>query len=312
MGLLLQAVVSGLAAGAVYGLVGLGYGLIYRMSGVLNFAHGDLVSAGVFIFLLILGGGTAAAAALQPGVAVAGIAVALVATGLAAMAMQRYAVAPFLSRNSTAGWVAATVAAGLLLRALVGIRFQAQSYTVPEFIPVRGIGSEGVVGLPGGGVLQVRSLVVLATGLVLAVLFDRWLRGSRVGRAMQAAAQEPDAARLAGISPERLRLLAWAMAGVLAAVAGLLLAPARPITLDLGVILGLKGTAAAVLGGLGAARRTIVAGLVIGVAETVLTTLPLPLTGPLPALQDTGVLLVLVVALATLPRLIADAREAVD
>ena len=313
MGLLIQAVVSGLAAGAVYGLVGLGYGLIYRMSGVLNFAHGDLVTAGIFVFLLVLGGGAAVAAGLVPGaVLVPAIAVAVGATALAAVAIQRVAVGPFLARGLPAGWIAATVAAGLLLRALVGIRFQAQSYTVPEILPVQGIGRDGLLNLPGGGVLQARSLVVLGTALLLALAFDRWLATSRAGRAMRAASQEPDAARLAGISPEKLRLLAWGIAGVLAAVAGLLLAPARPVTLDLGVVLGLKGTAAAVLGGLGSARRTIVAGLLLGVGETVLTTLPLPVTGPMPGLEDTGALLVLVVALAVLPGLLRDTREAVD
>ncbi|MGI8610218.1 MAG: ABC transporter permease subunit [Candidatus Dormibacteria bacterium] len=320
MGLILQAVVAGLAAGAVYGLIGIGYGLIYRMSGVFNFAHGDLVTAGIFAFLLVLGGGAAVAAgALSPAATVAAIAIAVAVTTAAAVLIQRVAVAPFIAVTEGArtgvrgvGWIAATVAAGLLLRSLVGIRFQAESYTVPEILPVGGIGNDGLVGLPGGGVLQVRSVVVLAIALVLALFFDRWLAASRTGRAMQAAAQDADAARLLGISPERLRLVAWAIAGVLAAIAGLLLAPARPITLDLGVVLGLKGTAAAVLGRLGDARRIIVAGLLIGVFESVLTTLPLPGVGPLPGLQDVGALLLLVVALAALPGLLEDSREVVD
>jgi branched-subunit amino acid ABC-type transport system permease component len=139
---------------------------------------------------------------------------------------------------------------------------------------------------------------------------------------MRAAAEDADSARLCGVSPEQLRLLAWVLAGMLAAAAGLLAAPSRPLTLELGVILGLKGTAAAVLGRLGSARGALVAGLGIGVGESLVTTLSLPALnlgplslprlGPAPGVQDAGVLAVLVVAIAFAPRLLALAREPID
>jgi branched-chain amino acid transport system permease protein len=320
-GLFLQALVAGAAAGAVYGVIGLGYALIYRMSGVLNFAHGDLVTAGVFCFLLVVGGGGAVAlVGLSPAVLLLGVAVAVLAAALIGVAIQRLAVSPFLARGSSLGWIGGTVAAGLLLRALVGMRFQAESYTVPEILP--GLGAGGAIPLPGGGVMQPRTVVVLVMALALALAFDRWLAASRTGRGMRAVAQDADAARLCGVSPERLRLVAWALAGVLAAVAGLLVAPSRPLTLDVGIILGLKGTAAAVLGRLGSARGTVLAGLAIGVGESIVTTLYIPPVslgtlrlsqlGPLPGLQDVGPLLVLVLVLALLPGLVRDAREVVD
>jgi len=322
-GLLLQAVVTGTATGAVYGLVGLGYSLVYRMSGVLNFAQGDLVTAGVYGFLLVVGGGGAVAlVGLPPALLAAGVVAAIGVGAALALLVQRVAVVPFLSRGSTVGWVGATVAAGLFLRALVGLRFQAESYTVPEILPVQGLLGKTSLGLPGGGVLELRAVVVLVVGVLLAAGFDRWLSRSRVGRAIQATTQDADAARLCGLSPERLRLVAWGLAGGLAVVAGLLVAPSRPLTLQLGVILGLKGTAAAVLGRLGSARGTMLAGLALGVSEGVLTTLAfpaialgpvhLPHLGPFPGLQDVGVLAVLVVFLALAPAALGQGAETPD
>jgi len=312
-GLLLQAGVAGAAAGAVYGLIGVGYTLVYRMSGVLNFAQGDLVSAGVYTLLLAVGGGGAVAlVGLPPALLLGGVLAALVAGIAAALLVERVAVAPFVETNSVLGWAAATVAAGLLLRALVGLVFQAESYTVPEVIPLQQLLGFTTVSLPGGAVLQLRALAVLAAALTMAASFDRWLTLSRTGRAMRATTQDAEAARLCGLQPHRLRLLAWGIAGGLAVLAGLLVAPARPLTVQLGVILGLKGTAVAVIAGLGSARRTVVVALVVGILESLVTTLSLPgfsvgslhvgAVGPFPQLLDIGVLLVLVAVLALAPQ----------
>ncbi|MEA2682874.1 MAG: branched-chain amino acid transport system permease protein [Chloroflexota bacterium] len=316
LGLVLQALAGGAATGAAYGLVGLGFALIYRVNGVLNFAHGDLVTTGIFTFLLVLGGaGGAALAGVAPPVVALAVVGAVVVAGLMGLLIQRAAVAPFVRRGSTAGWIAATVAAGLFLRALIGVGFQGESYAVPDIL-VHPLGAGGVVALPGGGVVQVRSIILFVIAVALAVAFDRWTSLSRTGRAMRAVALDERAAELCGISPGRARAVAWMTAGVLAAVAGLLVAPARPVSIDFGVLLGLKGTAAAVLGRLGSARGTIVAGIAIGVGESIVTslsipalslgTLQLPGLGPFPGLQDVGALSVLVAAIALLPRLVGD------
>jgi branched-chain amino acid transport system permease protein len=323
LSLLLQVLLSGLAAGALYGIVGLGYGLIFRMSGVLNFAHGDLVTLGIFAFLLAVGGGGAVGVAtVAPAVLVPAAIMAVAAVLLAAVLVHRYGVAPMLARNSVVGWVAATAAAGLLLRSIVGARFQADSYSIPDLLPTRQLGRGGVLDLPGGGIVEARTLVVIGVAALLAVGFDTWLRRSRTGLAMRVAADDPSTAELVGVSTRRLRLLAWLIAGLLAAIAGLLLAPSRPVTLELGVVLGLKGTAAAVLGGLGSGRGALVAGLCLGVFESVVTTaaipaiqlgpVSLPPLGPSPGLQDVVALALLVLVLAILPGRAGAVDEATD
>ena len=317
-GLVIQVLVSGLAAGSVYGLIALGYTLIWRMTGVLNFAHGDLVSTGTFGFLLAVGGGGAVAVVGrgEPALLV-GAAVAVAATVAAALLVERLAVRPFLGLGLAGGWIAATAALGLLLRSLAGLGFQAESYSVPDVLP-----PARRLDLPGGGGLDLRSVAVLAVALGMALAFDRWLALSRTGLAMRAAADAPEAAGLVGVPVRRLQGIAWGLAGAMSAVAALLVAPGRPVTLTLGVILGLKGTAAAVLGGLGGARRAVVAGLALGVLEAIVTTLwlpaidvgglRLPQLGPLPGLQDLLALLLLVVALAALPRWIGGREERLE
>jgi branched-chain amino acid transport system permease protein len=321
-GLVVQALVSGAAAGAIYGLVGLGYGLVYRMSGVLNFAQGDMVTAAVFTFLLVVGGGGAVAlTGIALPLLLLGVGVALaLSVGVAAVIL-RVAVAPYLRRGIEVGWIASTLAAGLLLQALVGVRFQAESYTVPDVLR-QVFGGGAAASLPGGGVLQLRSVAVLVLAGLLALGFDRWLQASRTGRAMRAAAEDEAAAGLSGVSVPRMRLLAWAIAGVLATTAGLLAAPTRPLTLTFGVVIGLKGTVAAVLGGLGSARGAMVAGLLLGVGETAVTTLYIPAinlgaiavprVGPFPSLEDVGPLFVLVLAITLVPRLVTEARGQED
>jgi branched-subunit amino acid ABC-type transport system permease component len=309
-GLVLQVLVSGLAAGAAYGLVGMGYGLVYRMTGVLNLAHGELGSLGVFAFLLALGGGGAVATVGLPlyilGLAAAvGIAVAMVGGMLAF----RFAVEPFAGR--ALGWIAATAAGGLLARSVIEVIFGARSYQVPDLLPLQGLAGGGGVALPGGGTLALRDVVALGVALALAGLFGLFLARSRTGRALEAAAEAPEVAQLSAIDVDRLQLLAWAFAGVLTAVAALLLAPARPFTLQLGVVLGLRGAAVALVGGLGSGRGAVAAGLGLGVVESVLSGLfvpafhlggvGVPQLGPAAGLHDAVAPVVLLAALALLP-----------
>jgi branched-chain amino acid transport system permease protein len=323
LGLVLQVLISGLAAGAVYALLGIGYSLIYRMTGVLNFAHGDLVSLAIFSFLFVLGGGGLVSVVQANATLLAiAIVVAIVVSALFASVLREAVVEPFTRRQSVLGWVAGTVAAGLLLRSVLSFWFTGDSYSAPDVLPIHALGLPDIVPLGGGATLQVRTVVILVVALLLALILDLWLTYSITGRAMRASAEAPAAARLVGISPRRLQATAWVIAGVLIAVAGLLIAPTRPLSITLGVILGLKGIAAAVIGRLGSARGAVVAGLGIGLVESIVTNLwvpaislgaiSMPQLGPAPALHDVLPLLALVLVLALAPRRLTSAPAAVE
>ncbi|HEU0129516.1 MAG TPA: branched-chain amino acid ABC transporter permease [Mycobacteriales bacterium] len=289
-GVALQALATGLAQGAVYGLVALGFTLCYRLVRVLDLAHGDLIVGATFVSVLATVGTTPVLRAPSPAVAVAQVLVALAVGGALGAVLYLVAVRPFAGEL---GWVAATVTAGLVVRAAVGLVFTREAYAVadPLRLPAR------LVALPGGGRVPLRVAFVLLIGLAIGVAVDRLLVASRLGRAMRAVADDRDAAALMGVPAERVVLLAFALAGVLAGVAGLLAAPAGPVTVSGGVILGLKGTAAALLGRLGSARGAVLGGLALGAVESLAVAWP-PLG---PAYRDVLALGVLVVVLAVRP-----------
>lgn len=290
LGVALQAVVTGLAQGAVYGLVALGFTLCYRLVRVLNFAHGDVIAGATFVAVLATVGTTPVLRAPSAGVALAQVAVALAVGAAIGGLLYLVAVRPF---GGELGWVAATVTAGLVVREALALVLTREAYLVadPLRLPTRN------VSLPGGGTFSVRLVAVLAIGLAVGVAVERLLVASRYGRAMRAVADDRDAATLMGVPTERVVLGAFVVAGLLAGVAGLLSAPAGPVTVSGGVILGLKGTTAALLGRLGSARGAIAGGLALGVVEALVVAWPA--AGP--AYRDVLALTLLVVVLAARP-----------
>ena len=270
-GLALQALVVGLSVGAVYGLVGLGFSLLWSLTRVLAFAHGDLVVGSVLFAVLAVIGTTPVA--VSPDV-VHSVALVLLTLALGvALSVASYAVAirPFLGRRHRGedlmGWVAGGVTAGLVIRTSLGVALPAAAYAVPDPLHLNDLTSSGVVALPGGGTVAVRVFPVLAIAVVVAVVADRLLVLSHTGRAIRSVAEDPDAAAMCGVPIERTLVIAFAAAGLLAAVAAVLYAPAGAIGVDRGVVLGLDGAAAALLGRLGAPRDAVIGGVVLGVLQ---------------------------------------------
>jgi branched-chain amino acid transport system permease protein len=271
-GVLLQALLSGLAAGAVIGLVALGFTLVAGTVRVLHLAHGDLVVAAVLTGVIGVLGRTPVAVVLDPGRSAAFVVLALAAGAVLSVAVALLAVRPALADPATGreadplGVVAGGVAAGLLLRELLGLLLPAQASAVPD--PLRLQSVVGPLALPGGQQLPAEVLPVLVLGLAAGLLAERLLVRSRTGRALRAVADDPDAAALCGISARAAVLLAFGVAGLLAGLAGLLDASGRAVQVDDGVVLGLAGAASALLGGLGSLRGALLGGLALGVLQS--------------------------------------------
>lgn len=272
-GVVLQAVLTGLATGAVLGLVALGFTLVAGTVRVLHLAHGDLVVASVLTAVLVVLGTAPVATTLGPVPALAFVLLALAAgaglsVGVAVLAVRPWLPDPVHGRTADPlGWLAGTVAAGLLVREVLGLLLPQQAYAVPDPLRLSALARDGVLSLPLGVVLDARVPAVLVLGLGVGLLAERSVVRTQLGRGMRALAEDPDAAVLCGVSPRRVVLLAFAVAGLLAGVAGLLEAPGRAVQVDDGVVLGLAGAAAALLGGLGSLRGALVGGLVLGVAQ---------------------------------------------
>ncbi|GBD44608.1 High-affinity branched-chain amino acid transport system permease protein LivH [bacterium HR40] len=247
---LLQFLFAGITVGAIYALIALGFSLVYSASHVINFAQGEFVMLG--------GMGTVFAAAAGLPLPIAALA-ALVLAVLAAMGLERLAIHPARDAGLT-GLVIVTIGASILIRGLAGIVFDRNFHTLPAL-------SGDAPLLVAGATLHPQALWILAATLLVALALWLFFARSLTGKAMLAAAVDPLAAELAGIDPRRVVLWTFALAGGLGALAGFLVTPLAQTHFQIGVLLGLKGFAAAIVGGLGSAPGAMAGGLVIGLVE---------------------------------------------
>ncbi|WIT10246.1 branched-chain amino acid ABC transporter permease [Paucibacter sediminis] len=248
----LQVLVGGVAQGCIYGLIALGFVLIYKATETVSFAQGDLMMLGAFLGLALLSGLGLPAWAAVPAV--------IAAMALFGLALERLVISPILGQPAFS-IVMLTLGLGYVARGAITMIPGIGTETHALELPYRG----ELLQL-GGLVLAVEQLVIIAvTALLCAGLYLLFKR-SKVGIAMQAASQNQIAAYYMGIPVRRLNSLVWGLASAVAAIAGLLLAPITFVHANMGLI-GLKAFPAAVVGGFGSLPGAIVGGLVIGVVE---------------------------------------------
>jgi branched-chain amino acid transport system permease protein len=271
--LAVQVLVTGLAAGAVYGLVAIGHSLLFRLTGIVYFALGDLIGLGVFATLFVAAGtGPVSQTSLSGGRFALALAAGVVICVAAGAAGYVVAIQPHLARGSTIGWVAGTVAVAFALRSAVEAVFSRSSYVFPDPIPFRHVGEGGVVTI-GGASVQVRAFYVVVVAVLLAALAGWTLDRTRFGHGLQAIAADADGARLVGVPVERFVVLAFGLAGGVAAIAAVAAAPSAPFGVETGALLGLKGLVAALLVRFGSPWRAFAAGIGLGVAEAAIANL---------------------------------------
>jgi len=263
----LQVLVSGLAAGGVYGLFAVGYSLIYRLTGIVHFAFGDLVGLGIFATLLVLAGTSpvSQSGAHEPRFLFALI-VGLTVCVLAGIGTYVGLVQPYLSRGSTIGWVAGTAAVAFAIRAAIGATFQRSSYVFPDPLPFHDVGHAGFVHL-GGAQVEARAFFVIGLAVVLALGSAWFLERTRYGRALRAIADEREGAQVVGVPVELLITFAFGLVGALAMIAAVAAAPGEAVNANTGTLLGLKGLVAALAVRFGPPLWAFAAGLVLGVVE---------------------------------------------
>src|SRR4051794_39633495 len=238
MSLTLQVLLGGIAAGAVYGVVAIGHTIIFRLTGVVHFAFGDLIGLGVFTCLAFAVG---TAPATQAGIGGERFLLAVAAAGAVCFAVgvatYLFVIEPFLARGSVLGWVGGVVAVALAIEAFLNSEFARPSYVFPDPLPFRHVGTAGIVHL-GGATFQVRSLFVIGFGVLLAVGATWTLRATPFGRALTAIAQDPEAANIVGLEVRSLTALAFGLVGALAAVLAVVAAPGAPFGTQSGALYG--------------------------------------------------------------------------
>jgi branched-subunit amino acid ABC-type transport system permease component len=244
---------NGLVIGAIYGLVALGITLVYKKSGVLNFAHGEVGMFGAFIFYVL------SVEQRLPYLVAAG-------AGVATSAVLGCATFLLLARRRTdpLNMLIGTLAvAGVLIFVANEIWGPDQFYVPPPLADVR----VSVAGMTFTG----SRLLVLGTGIVLASGFFVLFRTSRMALLFRASASDPYAAELMGVDVTRLDVITWTVAGALAGLGAVLVAPLVGFDIFFMTLLAIRGFAAALLAGLSNVAGALGAGLVLGLAEATLT-----------------------------------------
>ncbi len=247
----LQQLVSGLALGCVYGLIALGFVLIYKATEVVNFAQGELMMLGGFFAYTYIG--------ILGFSYWTGFLLAVLSLGVVGMLIERVVIRPILGFPQFA-IVMATIGLGFLLRAVAGMIWGIDDLRIDTPF------STGVVRI-GGLVLSYDKLSVIVATFILCIVLWVFFNKTRLGTAMRATSENMLAAYYMGIPVKRVVSLIWAISAMVAACAGVLLAPITFINSNVGLALGLKAFPAAVLGGFGSIPGALVGGLIIGVIE---------------------------------------------
>ena len=246
----LQLLLNGLAVGCIYGLVALGFVLVYKATELVNFAQGDLLMLGAFccyMFVVWYGWGYWPAFA-------AAIAIVAIFGALLDWAVLRRVIG-----QPQFAVVMLTIGLGAMFRSFASITWGSEIYTLPTPFSAKATKIAGVA------VSHEYVSIIVGTVLLCALLYV-FFTYTKVGVAMQAASQNQLAAYYMGIPVKRVFSLIWAVSAGVATIAGVLLAPVSLIDVNLGFI-GLKAFAAAVLGGFGSIVGALVGGLTIGVIE---------------------------------------------
>ena len=246
----LQYLFSGLTVGSTYALAALGFTIIFNASRVINFAQGEFLMIGGMAAVYFLGFG------LPLPVAIVAAVILAVLTGLA---LEKFAVEP--ARNAEVlGLIIITIGASIFLRGLVQVFWGKEFHALPPFS-----GDQPI--MIGGAAVLPQTLWVLGVTLAIVAILAWFFNRTRLGKAILATSCNPDAARMMGINTQFILFISFGLSALLGAIAGIIIAPITLTSYDIGVMLGLKGFVAAVLGGLGSSVGAVAGGLLLGVAE---------------------------------------------
>jgi branched-chain amino acid transport system permease protein len=250
-----SALISGLGLGSMYGLLALGFYVTYAVSSTVNFAQGSSMMLGAvfaYTFAVKLGWHFIPAAAIS-----------LALCAGYGLVVELAAVRPFARRGSNA-WLMATVALGIVADNTVLFTFgkEPRGFVLPW-------ASEGLSVL--GIHVSKMQLAIPAFGLGLAAVLHWFARRTKYGKAMLAVVQNADAARLMGINVPLAIMAAYALSTAFAGAAGIMIAPLFNVHSDMGTLFGLKAFAVAILGGITSAWGVMLAGLLFGLVESLIT-----------------------------------------
>jgi branched-chain amino acid transport system permease protein len=262
----LQYIVTGIQTGSIYSLIGLGYVTIYRTSHVVNMAQGAFVMMGAFFAFALL---KQFGLPYWASIILSMVAVMVVSVGMYLLVLKR------IMKSSLVNMILATVGLGLLFESAILLIWGGYTKPTPAFT--------GDKLLRIGGVhIAIQGLWVIGLMIVLFVALYFLGQRTRIGKQMTATATNANAARISGISTQRMIILAFAVSSVIGAIGGLAINSVTPLTYQSGAVWGLTGFVAAILGGWGSSGGAVIGGLVLGIIQSIFS-------GVLPAGWEVGI-----------------------
>ena len=259
LGIIIQLIVSGIAMGFIYALVGIEYTLIWNASGVLNFSHDKMITLGayIFFFFYIVG--------MKLGI-VPGIILSLVTVAVIGLVIARVVFIP-LRKKSMIFTIMATVMLGKIVIEFIRLFWGPIPFSVPDFL----VGTVRI----GGVVISIANIAIIITASLCVAALQLFLYKTKQGKAMRCVAQNRNASQLMGIEVKNVMTLSVIISMMICCLIGILVSPLLNISTTMSNMIGLKGFASGVIGGFGYLPGAIIGGIVIGIVEN-LASMALP------------------------------------
>ncbi len=255
-GIFIQTIIGGLGIGSLYALIALGYSMVYRSMGLVNFAQGSIYMVGTYFGIIWYAGIVVGLRVPYPVALLIGI----LLNAMLGVVLER--IFRPLAKLDLMFMLLGTIGLGFVLNNLFVIIFGAEGFAVKSPLPDTPIIVLGIRVLP-------QMLLLIGGAAALMTALQIFLKRGKLGVAMRASAMDHDIASAMGIPVNRMNALTLAIGSALAAAAGILAAPIVYVNPAMGSAIGLKGFAAAILGGFGSIPGAIVGGLLFGVLEAV-------------------------------------------
>ena len=249
---LLQYLLSGLSTGAIYALIGIGFAIIYNSTGIINFAQGEFFMLGGMLTYYFL------SVAKFP--LLAAMVLAILLTTAVGVLFERLAIRP-LRNASPLILVIITIGGSILIRGIAMLVWGKDTHSLPMFT-----GNEPL--MIGGATLLPQHLWIFGITLFIIIINRFFFYHTISGKAMRACSHNRRAASLVGIDVKRMVLISFAISSAMGSVAGIIIAPLTMTSYDVGIMLGLKGFCAAIIGGMSSGIGTVFGGLLLGVLES--------------------------------------------
>lgn len=251
---IIQLIVSGIAMGFLYALIGIEYTLIYNASGVLNFSHDKTVTLGAYVFagMFVLGFGWNS---LPSAIA------SIVLMGLYGVAVAYLIFIPLRKQKSMIFTIMATIMLGKVMMEAACLIWGGNAFTIPDFM-------SGTYQL-GQAVISKANVFLIVAAIVIVAALQFFLQKTKQGKAMRCVAQNRTAASIVGIDVNRNMAITIAISAIICCCIGILIVPLYNVNSTMSNMIGLKGFASGVLGGFGYLPGCIVGGLVLGIVENI-------------------------------------------